>query len=125
MEIQELRRMLVACAGVHRRKDDEHFKAMRNGLAAQAIDDVEDHLICVTSGVSFLGLAVVNRLLLRGYSVRIIVDNQGTSTFMLHFYCKYIYIYLNIISKIELFLQFLNFCLSVKPSKHEQLQILI
>ncbi|KAF6157383.1 hypothetical protein GIB67_004321 [Kingdonia uniflora] len=37
-----------------------------------------DHekLVCVTSGVSYLGLAIVNRLLNRGYSVRIAVDNQ-------------------------------------------------
>ncbi|KAL5860480.1 hypothetical protein ACOSQ3_001790 [Xanthoceras sorbifolium] len=77
-EIEELRRMLSACAAVvHRRKDDEDFKATR--LVSKDLDDDDDQqekLVCVTSGVSFLGLAIVNRLLLRRYSVRIILDNQ-------------------------------------------------
>ncbi|KAI9176244.1 hypothetical protein LWI28_000327 [Acer negundo] len=73
-EIEELRRMLVA---VHRRKDDEEFRATR--LLSKDLDDDEDQeakVVCVTSGVSFLGLAIVNRLLLRRYCVRIILDNQ-------------------------------------------------
>ncbi|KAH7577353.1 hypothetical protein JRO89_XS01G0239500 [Xanthoceras sorbifolium] len=62
--------MLSACAAVvHRRKDDEDFKATR--LVSKDLDDDDDQqekLVCVTSGVSFLGLAIVNRLLLRRYS---------------------------------------------------------
>ncbi|TXG54670.1 hypothetical protein EZV62_019926 [Acer yangbiense] len=81
-EIEELRRMLVA---VHRRKDDEEFRGTR--LISKDLDDDEDQeakVVCVTSGVSFLGLAIVNRLLLRRYSVRIILDNQGTLSLSLY-----------------------------------------
>lgn len=35
-------------------------------------------LVCVTSGTSYLGSAIVDRLLSRGYSVRIAFSNQGT-----------------------------------------------
>ncbi|KAK2661761.1 hypothetical protein Ddye_000335 [Dipteronia dyeriana] len=69
-EIEELRRMLVS---VHRRKDDEDFRGTR---LLSNDEDQEEKVVCVTSGVSFLGLAIVNRLLLRRYSVRIILDNQ-------------------------------------------------
>lgn len=37
-----------------------------------------EKLVCVTSGTSYLGSAIVDRLLSRGYSVRIAVSNQGT-----------------------------------------------
>lgn len=33
--------------------------------------------VCVTSGISFLGFAVANRLLSRGYTVRLLLDTQG------------------------------------------------
>ncbi|CAL1358053.1 unnamed protein product [Linum trigynum] len=75
-EIEEFKRMVVACAGLSRRKDEEEQLGFR--LHSPEIDDDvgEEKIVCVTSGVSFLGLAVVNRLLVRGYSVRILVDNQ-------------------------------------------------
>lgn len=76
MELEELRRMLVACAGLQRRKDQEEFRGVRVSSKDMDTDDVEK-LVCVTSGVSYLGLAIVNKLLLRGYSVRIIVENEG------------------------------------------------
>ncbi|GAV74646.1 3Beta_HSD domain-containing protein [Cephalotus follicularis] len=77
LEIEEFRRMLVACAGLNRRKDEE--EDLHGGISStntSCIDFAQDKVVCVTSGVSFLGLALVNRLLLRGYKVRIIVDNQ-------------------------------------------------
>lgn len=87
MEIEELKRMLVACAGVRRGKDDEGFKGNRNNDNKNNISvpkeiggDGEEKLVCVTSGVSFLGLALVNCLLLRGYSVRILINHRGTYT---------------------------------------------
>ncbi|KAL9458407.1 hypothetical protein AB3S75_007299 [Citrus x aurantiifolia] len=79
MEIEELRRMLVACAAVHRRKDEEEFKGARNNInnvPKEIGGDGEEKLVCVTSGVSFLGLALVNCLLLRGYAVRILIDHR-------------------------------------------------
>lgn len=71
--------MLVACAGLNRRKDDEEFRGLRVKMNSDEDDNRRDKVVCVTSGVSFLSLAIVNKLLLRGYSVRIIVDNQGNT----------------------------------------------
>ncbi|CAN6572214.1 unnamed protein product [Malus baccata var. baccata] len=74
IELQEFCRMLMASAGLHRRKDDR--QQPNNKRFDLRGDDEEDMLVCVTSGVSFLGLALVDRLLRRGYSVRLVVDNQ-------------------------------------------------
>ncbi|PON56203.1 NAD(P)-binding domain containing protein [Trema orientale] len=74
-ELDHFRRMLMASAGIlHRRKDHrDHFNGSPFPYSGGEIDRVG--LVCVTSGLSFLGIAVVNRLLARGYSVRIVVDN--------------------------------------------------
>ncbi|KAK4392984.1 Cinnamoyl-CoA reductase-like SNL6 [Sesamum angolense] len=74
-ELEEFRRMLLSCAAVHRRKDDDGFRGQENAVPA-GNGDVLDRLVCVTSGVSYLGIAIVNQLLVNGYSVRIIVDNE-------------------------------------------------
>lgn len=73
--IEELRRMLLACAAVHRRKDEDGLGSP-SPPRPESMDDGGGRVVCVTSGVSFLGRAVVKRLLLRGYSVRILVDNE-------------------------------------------------
>lgn len=94
MEMEELKnRMLLACADLSRRKDQEDFQGSR---LSSSDFDVDDHcgqkLVCVTSGVSFLGLAIVNRLLRRGYSVRIIVHTEGDFVIELipfHYYYHY------------------------------------
>ena len=65
-EPEELLPAMVASGGAHHTKDD-----------LVAYDDDEGSLVCVTSGLSYLGLALVNQLLLRGFSVRITVDNPG------------------------------------------------
>ena len=72
-ELERCRRMLVACAGVQRRKDGKEFKSLK----LKPIDDADEKVVCVTSGVSFLGSAIVNELSLHGYFVRVIVDNPG------------------------------------------------
>ncbi|RZR89051.1 hypothetical protein BHM03_00016712 [Ensete ventricosum] len=36
----------------------------------------EGRVVCVTGGVSFVGAAIVRRLLARGYAVRLLVDTQ-------------------------------------------------
>ncbi|CAH9083386.1 unnamed protein product [Cuscuta europaea] len=72
MEMEELRRMLLSCAGTGRSKDRESLKLSGPVLPSEENDKV----VCVTGGVSFLGIAIVNQLLLRGYSVRILVLNQ-------------------------------------------------
>ncbi|KAG2710401.1 hypothetical protein I3843_04G024900 [Carya illinoinensis] len=77
VELEEIQRMLGACAGLQRRKDeDEQFKGVRVPSMGVVDTDDEDKLVCVTSGVSYLGLVIVKKLLARGYSVRIIVENQ-------------------------------------------------
>ncbi|WJX13821.1 hypothetical protein P8452_04169 [Trifolium repens] len=75
-ELEAFHRNLVATAGIHRRKDDEGLR--KNNHFDSCLDDEDDKgttLVCVTSGVSYLGLALVNHLLVLGYSVRITVDN--------------------------------------------------
>lgn len=76
-EIEEFQWMLLSCAAAHRRKDDEGLKGPRAGAWVAEGDEQEEKVVCVTNGVSYVGRAIVNRLLLRGYSVRITVDNQG------------------------------------------------
>ncbi|GLU02069.1 hypothetical protein SLE2022_193390 [Rubroshorea leprosula] len=73
MGFEEFRRTVILASAA--RKDDEERRGLRI-LSGDFKGDPEEKLVCVTSGVSFLGLAIVNQLLLRGYSVRIIVDNQ-------------------------------------------------
>ncbi|KAM1015123.1 hypothetical protein ACFX1Q_044855 [Malus domestica] len=80
IEVQEFCRALVASAGLHRRKDD-HQQPDCKRFDSRG-DYEQDMLVCVTSGVSFLGLAIVDRLLHRGYSVRLIVDNQEDAEIM-------------------------------------------
>lgn len=67
-------RNLVAAAGIQRRKDDEGRRS-NTFVSCYEEEDEKGSLICVTSGVSYFGLALVNHLLLLGYSVRITVDN--------------------------------------------------
>ncbi|KAL5540611.1 hypothetical protein UlMin_043186 [Ulmus minor] len=76
-ELEEFRRMLVASAGIHFRKDQRDLNRTQfPATKAVAVDDLDfERLVCVTSGLSFLGIAIVNKLLASGYSVRIIVDN--------------------------------------------------
>uniref|UniRef100_A0A2P2LQV0 Uncharacterized protein MANES_15G165400 n=1 Tax=Rhizophora mucronata TaxID=61149 RepID=A0A2P2LQV0_RHIMU len=88
MEIEEFKKMLqAACAGLSRRKDEEEdLNGLMLGVSLSEMDDLREKLVCVTSGVSFLGLAVVHRLLSRGYSVRIVVDNEG------NFYFRFLFL---------------------------------
>ncbi|XP_016493688.1 cinnamoyl-CoA reductase-like SNL6 isoform X2 [Nicotiana tabacum] len=85
IEIEEFRRMLLSYAAVHRTKaaaaaaaadDDEFRNPQQLPTAVQQNRELEEKKVCVTSGVSFLGIAIVNQLLLRGYSVRVIVEKQ-------------------------------------------------
>lgn len=88
MEIEEFRRMLLSCAGLSRKKDDERNNREEaiNSVQEEENEDPQEKLVCVTSGVSYLGIAIVNQLLLHGYSVRVIVDNPGT-VILIFFFC--------------------------------------
>ncbi|OIS99830.1 PREDICTED: cinnamoyl-CoA reductase-like SNL6 [Nicotiana attenuata] len=80
IEIEEFRRMLLSYAAVHRTKaaaaDDEFRNPQHLPTAAEQNRELEEKKVCVTSGVSFLAISIVNQLLLRGYSVRVIVEKQ-------------------------------------------------
>ncbi|KAE8722028.1 cinnamoyl-CoA reductase 2-like isoform X2 [Hibiscus syriacus] len=73
-ELEDFRQTLVALAARERSKENEDLKGLMSPDTANV--DLQDKLVCVTSGVSFLGVALVNRLLIHGYSVRILVHNQ-------------------------------------------------
>ncbi|KAK6913108.1 3-beta hydroxysteroid dehydrogenase/isomerase [Dillenia turbinata] len=74
-ELEEFKRALLACGSLQRRKGDED--ELRRENRVMGIDeDPQDKLVCVTSGVSYLGLALVRQLVIRGYSVRLMVDKQ-------------------------------------------------
>ncbi|KAL6957401.1 hypothetical protein U1Q18_047653, partial [Sarracenia purpurea var. burkii] len=81
MEIEEFRRMLLSGARSNGRKEKEEEELRDQPDQGATINNgncagTGEKLVCVTSGVSFLGLAIVNRLLIRGYSVRLIVTNE-------------------------------------------------
>ncbi|KAI7746008.1 hypothetical protein M8C21_003010 [Ambrosia artemisiifolia] len=77
-EIDEFRRMLLSCSAVLVKVSTEDEYINRRVLTSRNSNEyaVFQKLVCVTSGVSFLGIAIVKQLVLRGYSVRIIVDNE-------------------------------------------------
>ncbi|KAL4568364.1 hypothetical protein LXL04_023974 [Taraxacum kok-saghyz] len=76
-EIQEFRRMLLSCSGVVLKvRNEEEYNRRRVPEANRNEYTVDQKLVCVTSGVSLLGVALVKKLLLRGYSARIVVNNE-------------------------------------------------
>ncbi|CAN8256304.1 unnamed protein product [Cochlearia groenlandica] len=65
------------CAAVQRRRDDDGFRGYGGGKSRNATDldiDGGNRLVCVTGGVSYIGRAIVKRLLVHGYTVRIVID---------------------------------------------------
>ncbi|XP_076944326.1 cinnamoyl-CoA reductase-like SNL6 [Bidens hawaiensis] len=76
-EIEEFRRMLLSCSGVLVKVCTEQESSHPRVVVGNGNEYLVDHkLVCVTSGVSFLGITIVKHLLIRGYAVRIIVDNE-------------------------------------------------
>ncbi|PIA40562.1 hypothetical protein AQUCO_02500343v1 [Aquilegia coerulea] len=80
-EIEELRLLLLESVTSGKYKRLEGEKQLKDCLRSKDIkkevnEEEEDKLVCVTSGLSYLGLAIVDHLLNRGYSVRIAVDNE-------------------------------------------------
>ncbi|KAL6579110.1 hypothetical protein OROMI_009326 [Orobanche minor] len=74
--LEEFCRMLLSCAALNRWKEyNEGFGVQGNALP-DGNGDVLDRLVCVTNGVSYLGIAIVNQLLLSYYSMRIIADKE-------------------------------------------------
>ncbi|KAL6535039.1 hypothetical protein OROMI_026413 [Orobanche minor] len=68
--------MLLSCATLNRQKEyNDGFRVQGNALP-DGNSDILDILVYVTSGASYLGIAIVNQLLFSGYPVRIIVDKE-------------------------------------------------
>ncbi|XAR58197.1 Cinnamoyl-CoA reductase [Bertholletia excelsa] len=75
-EIEEVQRALLSCAGIRGGKEDAvpgDWKATAGGNNDAVYGE---KVVCVTGGVSFLGVAVVSRLLNSGYDVRLLVANE-------------------------------------------------
>jgi nucleoside-diphosphate-sugar epimerase len=75
IDIDEFSKLMLSCAFLPHKTDDGSIPN-RLPTTRNHIDGGENELVCVTSGVSFLGLEIVKELLLRGYSVRITIDNE-------------------------------------------------
>ncbi|KAM0891996.1 hypothetical protein ACQ4PT_026029 [Festuca glaucescens] len=73
-EVEEMRAALLLSpggAGAWRRPG----AAVKRGAGAEE-GAAEPRAVCVTGGISFLGLAVVDRLLRHGYTVRLALETQ-------------------------------------------------
>jgi hypothetical protein len=73
-EVDELRAALLA-GGWHRSAGHADAKRAPQGDARGAAA----RAVCVTRGISFVGFAVVDRLLRHGYTVRLALETQGTN----------------------------------------------
>lgn len=81
-DLEDLRRIYESTQMLasHRKDNSDDFygrRVLSNYSSSDTDEETSDELVCVTSGVSLLGLALVNQLLLRGFSVRILVDSPG------------------------------------------------
>ncbi|CAO2191190.1 unnamed protein product [Urochloa humidicola] len=81
-EVEELRAALLAGGGGHggaaagwRRRSAGHAGAKR-ATGADDAGGAEARAVCVTGGISFVGFAVVDRLLRHGYTVRLALETQ-------------------------------------------------
>ncbi|KGN59674.1 cinnamoyl-CoA reductase-like SNL6 isoform X2 [Cucumis sativus] len=79
-DLEDLRRIYESTQMLasHRKDNSDDFygrRVLSNYSSSDTDEETSDELVCVTSGVSLLGLALVNQLLLRGFSVRILVDS--------------------------------------------------
>ncbi|CAM0953595.1 unnamed protein product [Alopecurus aequalis] len=75
-EVEELRAALLLGPGVGAwRRSGAGAAALKSGPGAEE-GAAEPRAVCVTGGISFLGLAVVDRLLRHGYTVRLALETQ-------------------------------------------------
>ncbi|XP_009406301.2 cinnamoyl-CoA reductase-like SNL6 [Musa acuminata AAA Group] len=75
-EIEEMRETLLRSGGSGRA---DVLKAEPGGVRRRVVGDGgggDARTVCVTGGISFIGFAVVNRLLDRGYTVRLALQSQ-------------------------------------------------
>ncbi|KAG9449942.1 hypothetical protein H6P81_009907 [Aristolochia fimbriata] len=76
-ELEEFHRGIMRTVPKARKwKEEDDDNYVGRDVVEPAADHESNKLVCVTSGTTLLGLAIVNRLLGRGYSVRITLENQ-------------------------------------------------
>ncbi|CAA7046619.1 unnamed protein product [Microthlaspi erraticum] len=74
-ELAELSSFVAASTASKRRKEDEKwFKGSGKNLNSYDLDEDNAKVVCITDGLTFLGRAITERLLLHGYTVRVIVN---------------------------------------------------
>lgn len=77
-EVEEMREMLRGSAvGSNSRKGLKMQPASVKRLTGGEAPEGDERIVCVTGGISFVGFAVVNRLLEVGYTVRLALETQG------------------------------------------------
>lgn len=77
VDLEDLRRISERTPMHRKDSDDFYGRRVLSNSSSDTDEEPGDELVCVTSGVSLLGLALVNQLLQRGFSVRILLDNPG------------------------------------------------
>ncbi|KAA0053663.1 cinnamoyl-CoA reductase 1-like isoform X1 [Cucumis melo var. makuwa] len=75
VDLEDLRRISERTPMHRKDSDDFYGRRVLSNSSSDTDEEPGDELVCVTSGVSLLGLALVNQLLQRGFSVRILLDN--------------------------------------------------
>ncbi|XP_068641766.1 cinnamoyl-CoA reductase-like SNL6 isoform X1 [Aristolochia californica] len=76
-ELEELHREIVRTISLTT-KGGKWKKEGHDNFVIEEPAEENNKLVCVTSGISLLGFAIVNRLLSRGYLVRIVLESQGS-----------------------------------------------
>ncbi|KAL1187728.1 Cinnamoyl-CoA reductase-like SNL6 [Cardamine amara subsp. amara] len=64
----------VSTATERREEDEKWFKRSEKPVYTYDLDEDNAKVVCITDGLTFLGRAIVKRLLLHGYTVRVIVN---------------------------------------------------
>ncbi|XP_010425566.1 PREDICTED: cinnamoyl-CoA reductase-like SNL6 [Camelina sativa] len=75
-ELAELTLSVNVSTATKRRKqeDEKWFKRSEKSIYDYNLDEDNPKVVCITDGVTFVGRAIVERLLLHGYTVRVIVN---------------------------------------------------
>lgn len=77
-QLGKFRCTLPECGSLQRRKDDEpKFSRVPDSDDDSLYGDEPGTWVGVTSGVSYVGNALMHALLAHGYSVRVIIDKPG------------------------------------------------
>ena len=76
-EVEEMRAALLLHGGAGFGARRPGGAAAKRAARADEAAGAEARTVCVTGGTSFVGFAVVDRLLRHGYNVRLALETQG------------------------------------------------